>query len=220
MLTRVFSTARTGLEKMLQFPAAERNKGPILEVLQQALPHDTEGLALEVASGSGAHVTHFAQHFPHITWLPSEIEDRNLKSISAFTQHAKVSNVKEPVLLDVTTDPKGWGGGLGQASLKVILNANMIHISPWETALGLFVGANYLLQPGGYLFLYGPFAVHGSLTPESNVKFDQYLRSQDCRWGVRDVDDVEKLAKTNRLKIHKIVDMPANNKMLIFLKES
>ncbi|XP_033740103.1 methyltransferase-like 26 [Pecten maximus] len=219
MIARLFGRTRAELSKMLQFPATERNKGPILETLQKALPPDTEGLALEVASGSGAHITHFAQHFPRLTWLPSELEDRNLQSISAFIQHTKVSNVNEPVLLDVTKDAQGWGGGLGKGSLTVILNVNMIHISPWETAVGLFAGANYLLKPGGYLFLYGPFAVHGSLTPESNVKFDQYLKSQDCRWGVRDIDDVEKLARTNRLQMHQMVDMPANNKMLIFQKE-
>lgn len=205
---------------MLHFPATEKNKGPILEVLKKALPQDREGLALEVASGSGSHVTHFAPHFPRLTWLPTEIEDRNLQSISAFIQHTKVTNVKEPVILDVTTDPRGWGGGLGEGSLTVILNANMIHISPWDTAVGLFAGANYLLKSGGYLFIYGPFAIHGSLTPESNVKFDQYLKSQDCRWGVRDIDDLEKLAQTNRLKLHQMVDMPANNKILIFVKES
>ncbi|XP_021347430.1 methyltransferase-like 26 isoform X2 [Mizuhopecten yessoensis] len=204
---------------MLQFPAAERNKVPIVEVLQQVLSKETEGLALEVASGSGAHVAHIAQQIPRLAWQPSEIEDRNLKSISAFIQHAELSNVNEPVLLDVTTDPGAWAGGLGEGSLTVILNANMIHISPWDTAVGLFAGANYLLKPGGYMFLYGPFAIHGSLTPDSNVKFDQYLKSQDCRWGVRDIDDVEKLAKTNRLRMQQMVDMPANNKMLIFLKE-
>ncbi|XP_011435460.2 methyltransferase-like 26 isoform X2 [Magallana gigas] len=207
------------LDNMLKFPAAERNKEVVLNVLKDHLPTDKAGLALEVASGSGTHVALFAQHFPKIIWQPSEIDQQCLQSISAYKEHYGLQNVEEPFTLDVTTPVESWkDGNLQSASLDAVVNMNMIHISPWDTAVGLFRGCGTLLKSGGLLFLYGPFAVHGTLTPESNVSFDASLRQRDSRWGVRDVDDVEHLAEQNKMSLIKTVDMPANNKTLIFKK--
>eukprot|EP00105_Crassostrea_gigas_P017603 XP_011435450.1 PREDICTED: UPF0585 protein C16orf13 homolog isoform X1 [Crassostrea gigas] len=207
------------LDNMLKFPAAERNKEVVLNVLKDHLPTDKAGRALEVASGSGTHVALFAQHFPKIIWQPSEIDQQCLQSISAYKEHYGLQNVEEPFTLDVTTPVESWkDGNLQSASLDAVVNMNMIHISPWDTAVGLFRGCGTLLKSGGLLFLYGPFAVHGTLTPESNVSFDASLRQRDSRWGVRDVDDVEHLAEQNKMSLIKTVDMPANNKTLIFKK--
>ncbi|XP_022317586.1 methyltransferase-like 26 [Crassostrea virginica] len=204
---------------MLQFPAAERNKEPMLNVLKEHLPVDQEGQALEIASGSGTHVALFAQHFPLMSWQPTEIDQKCLQSISAYKDHYGLQNVKEPFPLDVTSPVESWNAGSFQAcSLDAVVNMNMIHISPWDTAIGLFKGCGTLLKSGGLLFLYGPFAVHGNLTPESNISFDASLRQRDSRWGVRDVEDVEKLALQNNMSLLKTVDMPANNKTLVFKK--
>lgn len=195
------------LDNMLKFPAAERNKEVVLNVLKDHLPTDKAGLqALEVASGSGTHVALFAQHFSKIIWHPSEIDQQCLQSISAYKEHYRLQNVEEPFTFDVTTPVESWkDGNLQSGSLDAVVNMNMIHISPWDTAVGLFRGCGTLLKSGGLLFLYGPFAVHGTLTPESNVSFDASLRQRDSRWGVRDVDDVEHLAEQNKMSLIKTV---------------
>ena len=60
-------------------PSAERNKQPIADVLLQVLPQS--GLVLEIGSGTGEHVVHFARTMPSITWQPSEQDKDCLRSI-------------------------------------------------------------------------------------------------------------------------------------------
>ncbi|XP_005104409.1 methyltransferase-like 26 [Aplysia californica] len=205
-------------EGMLVAPAGERNKQYILDVLQSYLPDPgVKGQVLEIASGPGQHVAFFASQNLHITWQPSDLEEEYLKSISAHISSNGLDNVLPPIRLDITKPEHT--STLAPKSLDVVLNVNMIHISPWETSQGLFKTAGCVLKSGGVLFMYGPFKIHGSLTPDSNVQFDARLRSQDSRWGIRDIDDLENLAKENGLKFEKMVDMPANNKCTIFRKE-
>ncbi|XP_062594457.1 methyltransferase-like 26 [Saccostrea cucullata] len=217
--TSLFARHSSILDNMLQFPAAERNKEHMLNVLRDHLSADREGQGLEIASGCGTHVALFAQNFPLMKWQPSEIDQGCLESISAYKEHYGLHNIHEPIPIDVTSPVQSWNEGKFQpASFDAVVNMNMIHISPWDTAVGLFKGCGRLLKSGGLLFLYGPFAIHGQLTPQSNVSFDASLRQRDSRWGVRDVDDVEKLAIQNGMTLFKMVDMPANNKTLIFKK--
>ncbi|XP_055875164.1 methyltransferase-like 26 isoform X3 [Biomphalaria glabrata] len=204
---------------MLVADAAERNKQPILDVLKSYLPAATSTKVLEIASGTGQHVSHFAEHLPDITWQPSDITHAYLQSISAHIQHKKLTNVLPPIKVDITTPLEQWSlQDLKPETYDMIYNSNMVHISPWETSQGLFKAAGYLLKKDGVLFMYGPFKINGLLTPESNIRFNEYLISQDVRWGVRDIVDLEKLAQENGLKLEKMVDMPANNKSVIFRK--
>ncbi|CAG5133657.1 unnamed protein product [Candidula unifasciata] len=205
---------------MLVASAAERNKQPILEVLQHYIPPagGTRQI-LEIASGTGQHIAHFAPHFPHVTWQPSDIDPVYIKSISAFITGKHLKNVLQPMVIDITKPIQKWANqNMKPESYDLILNSNMVHISPWETSLGLFKTAGYLLKPHGVLFMYGPFRIDGVLTPESNVHFDASLRSQNPTWGVRDICDLKQLAKQNDLVYEKMVDMPANNKCVIFRK--
>jgi tRNA G46 methylase TrmB len=52
-------------------PATGRNRDFILDILRDVLP--TTGLILEIASGSGEHVVHFARDFPGLIFQSSDL---------------------------------------------------------------------------------------------------------------------------------------------------
>ncbi|XP_031844018.1 methyltransferase-like 26 [Nomia melanderi] len=203
--------------KKLIYPAADRNKDPILSVLRKYIQYGADQIFLEISSGSGQHVAHFAPHFPHVTFYPSEYEPRLLHSISAYANG--FANVKQPLKIDITTDFSVWdNGSFKEASIDYIYNANMMHISPYQCSIRLFENAGKLLKDNGFLFTYGPYAIDGKITPESNVNFDKSLRLQDSSWGLRDIKDLKELAKENGIKLIDIINMPANNKTIIWQK--
>ena len=202
--------------KKLIYPAADRNKDPILSVLQRYIRRGAGQILLEISSGSGQHVAHFAPYFPQVMFYPSEIEPHLLESISAHAHG--LMNVAQPIHINIKTDYRNWTGGFKENSIDYIYNANMIHISPFECTEGLFKNSGQLLKNNGILFTYGPYAFNGVLSPESNVRFDQNLKSQNPEWGVRDVEDLKKLATNSGIQLREIIDMPANNKTLIWQK--
>ncbi|KYQ57676.1 UPF0585 protein C16orf13 like protein A [Trachymyrmex zeteki] len=203
--------------KKLIYPAADRNKDPILSVLKRYIQPGTNQILLEISSGTGQHVAHFAPHFPQVTFYPSEYDLKLLDSIAAYAHG--YSNIKTPIGIDITTDYRLWGNGnFKPNSLEYIYNANMIHISPYQCTIGLFNNANQLLKPNGLLITYGPYAFDGQITPQSNVDFNESLKLQDPSWGLRDVTDLKKLAEENNIRLIEIVDMPANNKTIIWKK--
>ncbi|KAK3930210.1 Methyltransferase-like 26 [Frankliniella fusca] len=202
--------------------AAERNKGPILDVLKQHLTVVRQpGLVLEVSSGTGQHVAWFAPHFPDLTFQPTEFDRDCLESIKAHIKEGGLTNVRDPHILDASKPSSHWlGGSIQPGSLSAIINVNMIHISSQKAVEGLFAGAGSLLCPGGRLITYGPYAVDGKITPESNVNFDRTLRSRNPEWGLRDIVlDLQPLAAAAGLSLTHTIDMPANNKVLVWQKK-
>ena len=189
-------------------PATLRNRGPILEVLQRVLPRT--GVLLEVASGSGEHVVHFAGALPDWIFQPSDVDPGALASITAWIRETGISNVRPPLLLDVTDAT--WP----VESVQAIFSANLVHIAPPEAARGLMAGASRHLGAGGILVIYGPFRIGGAHTAPSNEAFDADLRARDPRWGVRDLEWLEELSAGNGLVLEERVAMPANNQTLIF----
>ena len=191
-------------------PAAERNREPILAVLERVLP--ASGTVLEIASGTGQHAIHFAAALPKLVWQPSDPGEDARASIAAWTAHSGLANVRAPLALDVRD--ASWGIDAAAA----IVCINMIHISPWESAQALIGGAGRLLQTGGVLFLYGPYRRGGAHTAPSNAAFDAQLRSRDPSWGVRDMEDMVALADAAGFDSDEPVEMPANNFCLVFRK--
>ncbi len=189
-------------------PAAERNLPPILEVLQRIFP--AEGLALEIASGTGQHVAGFAKSLPDWTWQPSDTQDDALDSITYWCTQAGVSNVLQPLRLDVLTP---WP--LAQM-FDAIYCANMLHIAPWATTAALMRGAALHLKPQGVLITYGPYLERGVATSIGNLNFDADLRKRDSSWGIRQLDDVVQQAELVGLQLRERVAMPANNLLLVF----
>ena len=188
--------------------AAERNKGPILEVLARVLPR--RGVTLEIASGTGQHVIDFAKAFPDLTWQPSDPDAELRESIALRVRDERLPNVNLPVDLDVTRLP--WP--LQTADALVCIN--MIHVAPWSATLALFEGAKALLPAQHVLFLYGPYRRHGGHTSASNAKFDSDLRAQNPEWGLRDLEAVSDVAGRAGFVLAEIVGMPANNFSLVF----
>jgi hypothetical protein len=189
-------------------PATLRNRDTIAAVLADWLP--VSGTVLEVASGSGEHIVHFAAVFPQLEWQPSDPDPAGLTSIAAYRADARLANVAPPIALDASAN--GWL--LDRAN--AILCINMVHISPWEATLGLFAGAARLLAADAPLILYGPYIEPGVATADSNLAFDASLRARDPAWGLRDTGDVKAAAAGAGLAFAERRAMPANNLMLLF----
>ncbi len=205
----------------LDAAAFHRNHVPIWAVLEKSLAGQS-GDVVEVGSGTGQHVVHFATHTPGITWWPSDLNENHLKSIEAWRAHAGLPNIRRPLRIDLT-DP-AWcpqmHDGSGPADLLAVFCANVVHIAPWRVAEGLFAGAARYLRSNGRLFLYGPFKREGRHTALSNAVFDTSLREQNPEWGVRDIADLEKLAEAVGLALIETTEMPANNMILAFARST
>jgi hypothetical protein len=195
----------------LTSPATARNRDPIAAVLREVLPE--RGLVLEVASGAGEHAVHFARAFPGLVWQPSDPSADALASIAVHAADAGVANLKAPVMLDAAEET--WPVNRADAMLCI----NMVHISPWAACVGLMRGAGRLLDAGSPLILYGPYRRAGVETAPSNEAFDRSLQSRNPLWGLRDVDDVVAEALRNGLALERVVEMPANNLILVFRKQ-
>jgi hypothetical protein len=201
----------------LDAPAFHRNHQAIWAVLGKFLVGKS-GDVIEAGSGTGQHVVDFARHTPDITWWPSDLNEQHLKSISAWRAHAGLANIRPPLRIDLS-DPS-WcpemHDGSGPGQLLAVFCANVVHIAPWRVAEGLFAGAERYLRADGRLFLYGPFKRNGKHTAISNAVFDASLREGNAEWGVRDIEALEELAANAGLVLLEIVEMPANNLILVF----
>jgi SAM-dependent methyltransferase len=190
--------------------SAERNRRPILNLLERVLPKT--GLVLEIASGTGQHVVHFAQALKGLSWQPTDMDAGCRRSISGWLATAELANVRQPLDLDVRALP--WR----VPTLDAIVCLNLIHIAPWSVATALFAGAGLALRETGLLYLYGPYSVQGRHTAPSNAAFDSALRAENPEWGLRDLKEVESLAKDQGFDLAETIEMPANNFSVLFRK--
>lgn len=220
-------------------PATERNRLPILEVLQRVLPQKAmaqkaiaqkataqkataqKATVLEIASGTGEHITFFAAQLNHLQWIATEPQALGRKSIQAWVEALSIENVSLPPLdLDVSCEP--WPVEVDfplAAPIMAIVNINMIHISPWAMCTHLMAGAQRILPRSGLLYLYGPFKQDGMHTAPSNEAFDRMLRDRDSRWGIRDLEAVEAIAQQHGFQLTDVIEMPANNLSVVFTRQ-
>ncbi|MBA3668230.1 MAG: DUF938 domain-containing protein [Sphingomonas sp.] len=186
-------------------PAAARNVEPIGDVLADWLP--TQGMVLEIASGTGEHALAFARRFPNIQWQPSDPDPLTLVSIAAWRKDGP-PNLLVPIALDASA--VSWPIDRANALVSI----NMVHIAPWEAALGLLDGAARLLRTRESLILYGPWIELGKPVAPSNQGFDLSLRDRNPRWGLRTVEAFADEAECRGLSLVERRTMPANNLML------
>jgi cyclopropane fatty-acyl-phospholipid synthase-like methyltransferase len=195
---------------MLPFSeACERNKAPILEVLQVAYADRTQ--ILEIGSGTGQHAVHFAAHLTHLTWHPTE----QLAYLADLASRVKLEgprNLRQPTVLDVKQTI--WP----LRSVDAIFSANTLHIMSWAEVEAMFRGVDTVLSAHGVVCIYGPFRYAGRYTSDSNRDFDLMLKERDSLSGLRDLTDVSALAARHALKLRADHDLPANNRLLEFVR--
>ncbi len=192
--------------------ACEQNKAPILEVLRQAFATCT--CILEIGSGTGQHAVHFARHLPHLQWHTTDVA-AHLPGIRLWLAEAGLANLHGPLTLDVRQPD--WPS---VPDVDGVFSANTTHIMDWPAVEQLFAGIGRCLGEGGVFCLYGPFNYGGRYTSESNARFDQWLRQRDPASGIRDFEALDALARAAGLSLIDDHAMPANNRTLVWGKDS
>ena len=190
--------------------ACERNKAPILEVLRNAFAERVQ--VLEIGSGTGQHAVHFAANLTHLTWHPTE-QLAYLPDLGARVKLEGSRNLRAPTVLDVNQTV--WPLRAADA----IFTANTLHIMAWAEVMAMYRGLDAVLSPGGIMCVYGPFRYNGRYTSNSNQDFDRMLQERDPKSGLRDIQDLTALAAQYGLRLRADHDLPANNRLLEFVRD-
>ena len=191
--------------------SCDENKFAISEIIDQYL--DQIESVFEIGSGTGQHAVFFGNRFSHLTWQTSDRKQYH-DGIKHWIEDSGLTNVLTPVSLDVSASD--WP----QEEYDLVFSANTTHIMHWNDVIALFNNISGIMKPSGYFVLYGPFNMDGYFTSESNRQFHMRLTNRDPDSGIRNFNDLNVLAEKNHLILHKMVDMPHNNKILIWQKKS
>ena len=206
------------MDNRLFFPATQRNKDCIKDVLSRIIKKN--GSILEIGSGSGEHGVFFQKRFPKIIWQTSDPELAHRKSISSWIEYEKL-NEKMPQPIDLNVEKIPWEiPAKLLLSLQGIVSINMIHVAQWKTTVALFKESGKLLNKNQFLMLYGPFKIDNKHTSQSNYFFDNSLKMQNDLWGIRNLEEVSDESKKNGFFVEDIINMPANNYSIIYRKVS
>jgi len=189
--------------------SSEQNKSAIFAALKQHFQNVQS--VLEIGSGTGQHAVFFAEQFADLTWIASDQAEYHA-GIQLWLDESSLSNVEGPLLLDVNqTD---WPVNETDA----IFSANTVHIMSWQSVENMFTGIGRVLKAGGVFCLYGPFNYNGNFSSESNARFDNWLKQRDPLSGVRDFEALQQLADKADLRFVEDIEMPANNRVLVWQK--
>ena len=192
--------------------SCEQNKKPILEVLNNIFPHTQR--ILEIGSGTGQHAVYFAQALPMLTWQTSDMIENHV-GIQQWLNEAGLNNIEPPIELHVS---KTQWNTIGQ--YDGVFSANTVHIMSWEDVIDMFNGIAGILSSGGHFCLYGPFNYAGEYTSQSNANFDQWLKNRDPQSGIKDFEALQTLAFNTGLELKQDIAMPANNRILVWVRQN
>ena len=204
---------RDNVDGRLFSPSAGRNKAVIAQNLAQLLPQKAK--VLEIASGTGEHGAALVSQRPDILWQYSDPDPQSRDSQTAWAAHISPDATKAGLLPPMNLDMCAADWTKPLEKFDAIFSANMIHIAPWEAALGLAAGAEKILSVSGTVWLYGPF-LDGEATAPSNLAFDASLKSRNSAWGVRSIDSVKHIFAKHGFNQHSRRDLPKNNLLLGF----
>ena len=194
--------------------SATRNATHIQQILKKVLPK--YGSVLEIGSGTGQHSVVFADALPTLKWIPSDVNSLNFDSINGWRQLAINNTPDPPRLIDASSS--NWLLDVND-NITAIVVINVIHISPWSVTRGILKGAQKILPKGGILYFYGPFIQDNIATAHSNLAFDNYLKTENSSWGLRNLGEIEPLAQEHGLGLEPVIKMPTNNLSVIFKKK-
>jgi len=189
--------------------AAERNRQPILDQLQELFPQ--KGTVLEIGSGTGQHAAFFTRNLPGLLWQPSDRQE-NLAGLESRFSTEGNARILPLLKLDVLSDP--WPGRAYDAAYS----ANTAHIMSWEAVVAMFAGVAAHLENNARFCLYGAFNIDNRFTSESNARFDAHLRTEDSQMGIRDMAAIKSLANLHQMQLEHKLAMPANNFIIVFKK--
>ena len=206
------------MDNRLFFPATKRNRVYIGDVLSKVIKKN--GSILEIGSGSGEHGVVFQKRFPEIIWQTSDPLKLHRKSIISWIDYEELNEkMPEPLVIDVEKSP--WQIPVDiMTTLQGIISINMIHVASWNCTKSLFKESGKLLKKGQFLLLYGPFKIGNKHVSESNYFFDNSLKVQNHKWGVRNIQDINDESIKNNFLLEDIIHMPANNFSIIWRKSS
>ena len=190
--------------------ACEKNKKPILEVLKEIISPENRHL-LEIGAGTGQHAIYFASHFRDLNWTISDIASRQY-DLKQLIYKEKLKNIHGPIEFEIgkTLFPR--------EDFDLIFLANVFHIISWKLIKTLIKTFGKSLKEGTQVLVYGPFNYEGAFTSSGNKQFDKNLREKDPLSGIRSFEDVKKVMEKNGLFLGKDYEMPANNRLLLFMK--
>jgi cyclopropane fatty-acyl-phospholipid synthase-like methyltransferase len=191
-------------------PACDRNKDPILNVLKDVITDDDRRL-LEIGSGTGQHAVHMAPHFPRLEWYPTDLS-KNLKGMSLWFDEFKIASIQKPTRMEVGKDE------LPKLKFDIIFTANTFHIMHWKEVKSLIKQFGGRLREGARVVIYGPFKYGGEFTSASNEEFDRELKAEDPSSGIRSFEDVNNAMEKNGFELTMDVEMPANNRVLVYTR--
>lgn len=190
--------------------SSEQNKTVIYEVIKPYLFNALK--VLEIGSGTGQHAIHFASRVPGLVWQTSDLAE-NLGAIKAWIDDSQLSNLPEPLELDVSSS---WL----QETYDLIYSANTLHIMNQLQVEQFLLRCTACLKPEGHLIVYGAFNYEGKYTSQSNEQFDRWLKSRDSQSGLKDFEWTNKIASQSGLELISDTMMPANNRILIWRYET
>jgi cyclopropane fatty-acyl-phospholipid synthase-like methyltransferase len=190
--------------------ACLRNQAPIADALKKLLPNAAR--LLEIGSGTGQHAVFCANELPHVSWQPSDLAQHH-DGMKLWIGEACLDNVLAPLMLDVD---QAWP----LIEVDHVFTANTVHYIANTSVMNMFAGISRLLEKDGLFMMYGPVNINGEYTSEGNVRLDEWLKTcVNPLAGIKDLADIEQLARDQDLVLIENLAMPANNRLLVLRKQ-